>query len=336
MMYQAFGHIAGHARQTEWLSAWIRDGRIGGTYLFCGPEHVGKETVATALASALLCEDTQARGCGDCKSCREVKSQLHPDLAVLSGEGKSQTIKKEGIEALRNRSQLASFHGGWKIGIIKDAHHLHHESAPALLKILEEPPAQSVFILLSHKEDQLLPTLRSRCKTLPFFPLSQEAMEAFVRRQFPGQDAQMPLLLGLAGGCPGLVEHVLRGELLAKRDNILAALEAFTPGRFGAALQGTDALTALAKEAADKNSRGEERLVFFLLETLLRDIWLSRLGHSDLLLHADRVERLAALEKKWAGASLPPALMQLEAAARDMELNISPRLMLENILLGVA
>ncbi len=296
-MATTFQEIVGHERQIQTLRRLIEQGRIGGTYLFCGPENVGKESVAIGLAKALLCEDPQRQGCCECKNCRDIETLAHPDVTVIAPSGASQTIGREEIERLWQRSQRTSFYGGWKAGIVRDAHHLHYEAAPRLLKILEEPPEKSVFILITHKEDQLLPTLRSRCKILPFFPLTDIALRSVVEKELLAGEKQggtgvaadqMNVVERLSGGRPGMAIRITRVGFIPKRDKILKFLETFTAGRVDSLLEVVQGLAECAKTAAlnapdsgvrdekpeaAESRRREERDVLFCLESLLRDVW---------------------------------------------------------------
>lgn len=342
-MLPALATIVGHESQLTLLEHLFRKDTIGGTYLFCGPENVGKETVALALAKALLCEVTQAPGCGTCKSCRETEALAHPDLTVLSPEGKSQTIKQEKMEELLQRARLKSYHGGWRVAVLREAHHMHHQSSPMLLKLLEEQPPRSVFILVSHKEEQILPTVRSRCKIVPFFPLSESLMEKALAKEDGLGEAQNRALRRLAGGRLGLALRITRGDFLSRRDKILALLENLSFDRFSSILAAVEGLLELAKPAkkadaaeAPEAGRTEERELLFALQTLLRDVWVARKGSQDLIFHGDRTDRLVKLAEKWGNAPLEALLDMMEQASRDLEFNVSLRMILEKALLNLA
>ncbi len=332
-----FDRVIGHARQLKLLRQLVGNDTVAGTYLFCGPEHVGKETVAVALAMALLCENPQSLGCGHCKSCREIASGLHPDLIILEPQGASQSIKMDQVEALRHRFHLSSFHGGWKVGIFRDAHALHYQSAPALLKMLEEPPARCVFMLVTHREDQVMPTLRSRAKIVPFFPLSEKEMRSALPADWSGDDAKTQSLLKLAGGRLGVALHITQGDFFSKRDKILELLEHHSFQHFSSALATVEGLSIPKTGGADarEEQRSQERETLFTLQTLLRDVWILRsVGESSAVLNADLVDRLSKLAQKWERVPLASMLERMEMAGRDLESNISMRLILERTLVG--
>lgn len=165
-------------------------GRLASTYLFVGPAGIGKRTLATSLAQALLC-DTHTAGtlqvCGTCQSCRLVQAGNHPDLLTVElPEGKSTLPidlfigdrEHRHKDGLCHQIALKPFMGRYKIAIVDDADYFSRESANCLLKTLEEPPSHSLLILIGTSENRLLPTIRSRAQTVRFSPLSEAHVAA--------------------------------------------------------------------------------------------------------------------------------------------------------------
>jgi hypothetical protein len=328
-MGDTFEEIVGHARQCEMLQRLIQTGTAAGTYLFSGPEHLGKETVAFAFARALLGEGTNI--------------EAHPDCIVLGPQGASQTIRLSQVEDLRRRSQLTSFHGGWKVGIIRQADKLYYQAAPALLKILEEPPPRTVFILITHKGDDVLPTLRSRCKIVSFFPLSSKEMQGFLSRACgDSSDGDQEVLLRLSEGRPGMVSHIAKGKFLETRDAILGLLENLVFERFSSVLMTVEGLVDLGKVARSKSKdkreeevegqRQAQRDLLFGIQTLVRDLWVLQRDVEAPLLHRDLEGRLAHLSAAWGSARTEAVLGGVHVAGVDLERNVSLRLILERVL----
>ncbi len=141
-------------------------GRLSHAYLFEGaPRREGME-LATRLLCLLFCTDADERPCHVCAGCRGIEKGTHPDLHRLEPEKKSRVI---GVEAMRDFQQAflrTSFSGGWKAGVILSADCMNAASANAFLKTLEEPPGQTLFLLLSDQPQRLLPTVISRCQRL--------------------------------------------------------------------------------------------------------------------------------------------------------------------------
>ncbi len=151
------------------LSRALARGRLAHAYLFAGPRGVGKETVAYALAAAALCPEKPLAGCGVCHVCRRVFADAHPDFVKYEGEGSHFEVDRVRdilVEAGRPPSESPR-----KLLLVVEPEKMSYRTdipANAFLKTLEEPPGQAVFVLLSHDPRQVLPTITSRCVTVPF------------------------------------------------------------------------------------------------------------------------------------------------------------------------
>ena len=136
-----------------------RDRGVHHAWLFTGPPGSGRSNLAVAFAAALLCADG---GCGECKNCRMVSSGTHPDVTVLATERVQISIEE--VRALVTNSYLGSSVGKYRILIIEDADRMTDRTSNVLLKALEEPPINTVWMLCAPSEADLLPTIRSRVR----------------------------------------------------------------------------------------------------------------------------------------------------------------------------
>ena len=135
------------AKQT--LVNFITDGRLPHTLLLEGEDGSGKMTFARMIAAALLCEHLQpeCRPCGECRNCRLVMSDSHPDVTVVQSEQKANAFHVDQIRALRTDAYVRPNDGACKVYLLRNVHYMTEQAQNALLKIIEEPPAQVVFIL---------------------------------------------------------------------------------------------------------------------------------------------------------------------------------------------
>jgi len=176
--------IEGHDEIVERFRIALQNGRIGGAYLFTGTPGIGKKSFALRLAQALLCEQTSDKeldACGKCAACQQVLAESHPDLDIIRKHPDRNIITVDLLigdkqhrmrEGLCPRIAMKPASGKRKIAIIDDAELLGIEGANCLLKTLEEPPPGSVLILIAPSAQTQLPTIRSRCQTVRFQPLS--------------------------------------------------------------------------------------------------------------------------------------------------------------------
>lgn len=169
-MARMLDFVLGHQEIIGKLVASFEQGKPGQTYLFVGPDGIGKKLTAMGLAQALLCRESP-RGCGKCPSCFRLDQGHHEGLKVISPSGANIKLEqaKEVIEFLSLRSLT-----GNRVIIIDQAQSLNPQAANALLKTLEEPPAGTFFFLMAPSVAGLLATIRSRSRIVQFHPLSPE------------------------------------------------------------------------------------------------------------------------------------------------------------------
>ena len=191
-----FKDIYGQNRAIALLKAGFKAGRNSHAYLFYGPEGVGKFKTAVAFAQLLNCSSPteEAEPCDTCIACRKIISGSHPDLIVVRPDGNS--LKIEQMRILQEKVYYKCYEGKFKVIIIDDAHLLTIEAANSLLKVLEEPPAETVFILLANDLNKLPITIHSRCQPLPFSYLD----EMVLRKILQQQGKETPPTLDLAQG----------------------------------------------------------------------------------------------------------------------------------------
>ena len=227
-----------------WLVATEREllgagARFPQALLIEGPEGIGKRVLAMRVARARLCESPRADGsaCGACASCDYVAAGQHPDLRVVDpvvydDEGNAtpqDVIRIEAIRDLTEWSQVTSHRRGAKLAVIAPADAMHYAAANALLKTLEEPPAGTSLLLVSHQPGRLPATIRSRClrRVVPLPPPD------LARAWLAAEGVSDPeSLLAQAGGAPFLARHLADPERQAERGEwlrMLAAPEQFDP-----------------------------------------------------------------------------------------------------------
>jgi len=172
-----FRDIKGHRRLTDLLARSIERGALPPASIFAGPSGVGKRAAAIAVAQALNCLDvTSGDACGVCAACSRIARGVHPDVVVVepneNGNIKLRLSPGEKyrlvIDEVIERTGFKPFEGRRRVVIVDEADAMIREAQNALLKTLEEPPASSIFILVSARPDSLLPTVRSRCIRLWF------------------------------------------------------------------------------------------------------------------------------------------------------------------------
>jgi DNA polymerase-3 subunit delta' len=174
----SFREIVGHRRLKRLLARAAHSGTLPPSLVFAGPEGVGKQRVARALAQALNClapVETAAGerdACGSCASCSRIARGLHPDVVTVRRPDDKSTIAVSQARDLVRQVGYKPFEARYRVVVIDDAEELGGDSQDALLKTLEEPPERNVFVLVTSRPNLLSTTIRSRCCVLRFAPLS--------------------------------------------------------------------------------------------------------------------------------------------------------------------
>jgi DNA polymerase-3 subunit delta' len=209
--------IAGQHKATgQFLSAW-RSGVMHHAWLLAGPRGVGKASFAMAVAERALAEaagpPVEAPGLEtpeDHRIGRLVRAGSHPDFRLLerienkSGTGLARNISVDQVRSLAELFAVTPALSPWRAVVIDSVDDLEASAANALLKMLEEPPANCLFLLVSHVPGRLLPTIRSRCRRLDFQPLDDDAMTSVLARELPETStAERAKLVPLANGSVG-------------------------------------------------------------------------------------------------------------------------------------
>jgi len=179
----AFKDIVGNERIKHILRLALQKRRVPNSLLFCGPEGVGMREMALTLAKALLCDEKGEDACEVCASCRSIKLETDenrcPDFIVYTPD--KDVIKIEFMRELKELAYIKPMLGGRRVFIVDEAEKMNEPAANAILKILEEPPSFTYIILITTNPDLILDTIKSRCRTLSFSPISQSDIEKALR-----------------------------------------------------------------------------------------------------------------------------------------------------------
>jgi DNA polymerase III subunit delta' len=326
-----FENVVGQSRVKKNLMSSIVNQRLAHAYLFTGQQGVGKDALALALALGLNCENQRSGGCGTCPNCIRMLKLEDPGFHFIQPvpsrpksmkEEKYNEILRErsilrlqnpyrqvnfapelstlpviGIEPIRSIKQdarLMLFGDRVRIFLISQAEKMTIPAANSLLKLLEEPPGDTLFVLTTAVPEQLLPTIASRCQRIRLDMISEADIEtALIQRwQVPSEKASF--IAGMSGGSLQRALDLLEGDFEWRRDMAMQLLETMVENDPVAQIDGF--------ETSQKNlEKHEIREVLQILLLLLRDMQRLRIGLTDKLLNADRRNRLEDINRKHPG-----------------------------------
>lgn len=351
-------------------------GRLSHALIFHGPEGVGKEMLAGALARTLVCPSPRSvepgevpgigewtgllqDACGECPDCVRSKAgthpdvhlihrqlkQLHPDAAVRARKGLTLSIDVI-REFVIQPAGLRPMAGRMKVFIIREAELLAAPAQNALLKTLEEPPPATCIILLTHALDRLFPTIRSRCQPVGFRLLPHEFVAAKLQDLQP--DLTPARAAALAQFAQGSLAHAVQyaeDGLDAFNSRLIAVVRSLVPARaLAVAKHIADEARGLGERYVERDGEITEteaqrraiKALLLLLAAWYRDIMLTHLGAVDGLANADSLEAL-----QQAAAAIPleraaDAVQHITTAERQLDLNANVQLILDTLAINLA
>ena len=335
----ALSDVQGQPRPVHMLQATLAHGTVHHAWLLTGPSGVGKELAALGMAQALVCPVAPMAGCGKCPACTRVCHFHHPDVLWLMPEEEavrrklaarsdfdhvpSREIRVDQVRRLQERLALRPLEATRKVVLLLPAEAMNPQAQNAFLKTLEEPPADTVLLLVTAAPDRLLPTLRSRCIRVAFGPLPHAFVREEVQRRLEVTPEVAEAVASLADGS---LERALAldAEHLSDRRGRIERFEGVT---------GSDLRTVLRFADEAGSSREDAEATLALLTVWVRDVAVARAG-GESLFHPE----LRPLAEKVAARLDDDALHRRfrlidEAMVAIRQRNASPRLQLERMLL---
>ena len=321
-----FDAIIGQDRPVALLQKMLRSGIIPHAFIFYGIHGIGKHMTALMFAKALNCATATDDCCDRCVSCDKTARRLHPDVLCIEPPADKKIISISQLRQMQEQIAHRPIEGRWKAVIIDQAHRLQTESANCLLKTLEEPPDNTVLILIADSISAMLPTVLSRCQHIRFYPLRTAEIAAYLCRSAGAAEQHAMQAAAYAQGSIARALLLIDDDFLALRAD-LAALCGASGGR--------DAGRAheLAQRLAALHDAGGYALD--LVRFWYRDLLLLTAGISDtgLLYNRDIADALRAAAARETSAGLIRKLARIHQLQNNPAANLDTQLGLESVLL---
>ena len=300
--------LIGHKQQWEFLKQALRNNRLPQAFIFSGEERLGKKKTAFEFVKMVFCENPKEAPCQNCQSCILVEKASHPDFIFISPEKKE--IQIDQVRSLQKSLSLKPVLSKIKAVAINDAHCLNIQAQNCILKTLEEPKSQTIFILISSLPNVFLSTIQSRCESLKFYPLSAKEIQKITVSQE---------ILNCSSGKPGIAISFLKNQnnFLEFQNSLKIAKGFLTKDLLSKFLF----IKEFFPKNKEDNDGGKECLL--LLESM---IW--HLRKALWIRAEEEVINNALLKTKKAIELTEEAKMLLQTT------NVNPRLLLENLILN--
>jgi DNA polymerase III subunit delta' len=343
----------GQNKVVDLLERGIISGGTAHAYLFTGPEHIGKMTLALELAMALNCQSAQSP-CHECPACKKIDNGNHTDIQVIrltrgednapvtgadedsadttNGAGSEATrIKIDQIKEIQHSASLPPFEGKHRVYIIEGAEQLSNEAANRLLKTLEEPPDKVTFILITVNEKLLLSTVVSRCQRIEFQPMPMAEEAAALEKKLNIDPERAKLLAALSRGCPGWAITAAGDENVLEERNfnlnrILSTIKADASERFTYAAQLATGFSQNRKAVYD---------ILNMWEDYWRDMMLVKTGCPQLIINIDRKDEIIKMAGSFSLVKIKDFIKSTGATAGQLKQNVNSRLALEVLMLDM-
>lgn len=278
----------------------VKGDSLGHAYIIEGEEGSGKKTLAAYFAALAVCSNGTA--CGSCPQCKQTISEVNPDITIVSADGKT-SIGVDKIREVLGTIAYRAVHGGRRVFIIQDADLLTPQAQNALLKVIEEPPAGVLFLLLCRQRAQMLRTITSRTQTLRLSPLPKEELAQIA----PGCGE---FALAYCKGNPGkLIKICADEEFKAFRDGAIETISKLFTGS-----------EKCLYDTADFFEQHKERRedLFTILLYVLRDVMCRKTMLTKFIINADKADTINAISSVMSPASCMRAIEAVLEAERGM------------------
>ncbi len=321
--------VVGHEMAVALLDNSLKSGKLSHAYLFVGPPHVGKMTLALNLAQALNCEGDE-KPCNACSPCQRIAGLKHADVQVIGINGRAE-ISIDQIREMERFVTLKPFEGRNRVFIIDGAEHLSPEAANCLLKTLEEPPPNVQLMLLTVNERLLWTTVHSRCQKLELRPLPILVVEQALIKRWEVAPERARVLAKLSSGCLGwAVGAFCDDQVLSERmERLSALLQLASEGR-------AERFTYAAQLASQfSRNRGAIREVLSLWVGWWRDLLLIKGGCRDFITNIDQETTLYREAGNYHFTGIKGFIESLQQAMEALVQNANPRLVLDVLMLNM-
>ncbi len=329
-------------RPVRLLTDILESGNLPHAFLFTGTAGVGKSAAALMLAMTCNCENRHVRHptvttdvvlaktndafypCGTCRSCRKILGGSHPDIHRLKPAGAA--IKVDSVRDLCRKLILKPNEAQIRAAIIADAHTLNAEAGNTLLKIIEEPPDRTIFLLIADSDSNLLPTIVSRCRHIRFNPISRDRLQDHLIKYEGLATPHASVIAAMAQGSMARAKRLIETDWIDQRDQILKAVRCFSSGRIRPGL--------VFSEALSKN-RDQLTNALDVMKIWFRDIAVCG-DAPDRVINRDLI---VVLRQAASRTSLDAVVRKLEAisiAESDLQANANPRLTMDRLVMAIA
>lgn len=347
----SFDSVIGQNRPKGVLQGALEGGTLASAYLFTGPRGVGKLALALEVAKAVNCQEMTKLPCDRCSACRRIGALTYADVTLIFPAPKkispedlqeslrqraanlyhtprfkeSDAIHIETIRKIETEANYKPYEGKRKVFILADAEQMTLAAANALLKTLEEPPPNVLFILTSTQPSKLPATVLSRCQQIRFVRLSEVEVASFLEKTFGADPQRSQLISRLAQGNLDRATELLQEDVQQRRSE---ALRILTTALSGDLLS----IISLAEDLGRSRDRSLSKENLETLQVWYRDLLLLLEGREESLINRDMKPQLEKIAGHYDWAGVQRCLGSIQETRRALTANVNLELAWMNLL----
>jgi DNA polymerase III subunit delta' len=324
--------IYGHHKQLKFLQETISQDKLANTYLFYGSKGLGKKTLTNYFVKSIFCLDTNTKPCEKCAHCQKINKGIFLDIHKV---GDREDLGVDNIREFMHKISMSNVSGHRKIAIVYGIETINLFGANALLKTLEEPPANTTIILIANSINNLPATVMSRAQLIKFKSINRKDMKDWLKN-YDFSDEEKETIINLSFGRPGLALKLMADDMEQFKKSSSFILKMLSNGTFYY-MQTIDKWFSILKKEYPAYKVYEignmTREYLDLFEVFLRDILWAKLDRP--IVNQIYNKEINSLSNKFDKQSLIDNLLSLNKAKEKLNHNISPQLMWENLFLSI-
>lgn len=321
-----YSQVVGQNEIKQSLISGIEQSKLSHCYVFEGPKDMGKFKLAVTFAQSLFCNNFNQEPCESCNDCIKVNSMNHPDLHILDVEEK--TIKREVIDELISDIYKKPYESSRKIFIINNAHLMTVQAANTFLKTLEEPPKDTIIILLTTNINLLLPTIVSRCQVIKFKNISTKEIQKYLTKNYEVDESKASLIANYSKGILNKAVNIIndKDEILSKRSEIINVFDKIIKSD-------EEIIFNLENYFEEKKDNIDEIIEIMML--WIRDITYLKNNLQNLLINKDLKDLLSEHSFLFKKSSGDDIINYLQKVSDNIKNNVNYKLTIDKMLLKI-
>ncbi len=318
-----FSDVAGQDDIKKYLKHSVAEDNISHGYIFEGPNSIGKLELALVFAQSILCDKFDNEPCNNCNACIKINSSNHPDIHIL--DFKDKTIKKESVDEIIESIYIRPYESKKKVYIVNNSQNMTLQAANTFLKTLEEPPKDTVIILLTTNSNLLIPTVVSRCQLIKFKNVSKNEIIKKLIDKYNINEQKAKIISDYSKGILNKAIRIVEGknEILRERDEIIKIVN-------NVLNSSQDIIYEYENYFEEKKDNIDDVLEIIMI--WMRDLSFTKEGLVKLVVNKDYLELLEEQSRKISLEDIANMVQYVQNVSLDVKNHVNYKLVIDKML----